>query len=198
MMIYGNLYDADVSNEFSGGIDYFQTLRSEIARNDTNDVLKGVWSPSIYSLKMVSASAFSCTFLLGSDPVEAVSMEDGTYQISYVGGIELIQFTTSTTLTQLQIDWYADAENAKIVTFEIPDDCTVTVTTMSKRGYYTPDVYGKYHLPQGIYLISVTNPDNLVSTEKILVFRNGKIKTHTSFESNVIDTGMADYMQLSN
>lgn len=178
MMTYGNLYNADVTSPFSGGVDYLEPLRNEIAEDDGGSILKGIWYPSIYSLKMISESQFHCTFLIGEDPVTAEDAGDGTYQILYVGGIELIQFEESTTLTKLEIDWCADAENWKTIKFDAPEGCTLTVTTMTKRGYYTPDVLGRYHLQQGIYIVTVTDEYSNVATEKILIRGSGNVHIH--------------------
>lgn len=175
MSVFGNIYQASVANAFIKDDDYLPILREEIANNNPN-LLFGDQQPCIVSMQMVSGAPFSVSFMFHEDPINSEQQGETMHSLSYVGGIEFIKFVDDTTLKSLTIDWFSDSDNWKTVTFDIPENCSITVTEMNGRGYITPDVSGKYHLLQGVYIVTMTDENDSVTTHKVFVRQNGAIK----------------------
>lgn len=198
MRLFGNIYYADVTSQFTDDTDYLPVLRDEIRENNPLFILP-TQQPSIVSVKMTASSAFSVSFLFGEEAIDATLAPNGTdYVLGYVGGMEFIKFAEDTTLTEFKIDWFADAENWKTVSFDVPDGSSITVTTMYNNGYYTPDVNGKYYLQQGIYVITVTDEYSDTNTKDVFIRQSGEVTLHTISQSCEVDVGRVDEMILDN
>lgn len=176
MMVYGNIYKADVTNAFAKDTDYYPILRDEIEQQNSI-LMHPARQANIVSVKMTASSTFSVQFLFDDNPIDAVLLPNGTdYGLTYVGGFQFIKFVANTTLTELEIDWFDDAENWKTVTFDIPDNSSITVRDSVHGWYYTPDVNDKYYLQQGVYIVTLTDENSNVSIQDVLVLESKEYK----------------------
>lgn len=104
-MSFGNIYNVDVSNAFSG--DALATVQSEIKAAYTNNdqpVIDDVHYAKVVKCDMRAAEAFSVSFNRENN-MTAVLLPSGEYGVTYTGGIDRIDFAESTTLTWLQVEW---------------------------------------------------------------------------------------------
>jgi hypothetical protein len=196
MMAYGNIYKADVTNEFEKDTDYYPILREEIEQQNSI-LMHPARQANIVSVKMTASSTFKVQFLYDENPIEAELLPNGTdYGFTYVGGFQFIKFVANTTLTELEIDWFDDAENWKTVSFDIPENASITVQDSVHGWYYTPDVNDKYYLQQGVYILTITDEYSNVSIQDILILESKEYTILTPGQTSVVDEGIVDVMKL--
>lgn len=98
-MSFGNIYSVDVSNAFNG--DAIATVQSAIKEKYGID---DVHYAKIVKCDMRSATEFEVSFNR-ENAMQSVKMPSGEYGVTYEGGIDRIDFTSSTTLTWFQVEW---------------------------------------------------------------------------------------------
>ena len=95
----GNIYNVDVKSAVNG--DAISGVQSAIASEygiDTAHYAK------IVKCDMRSATAFTVRFN-SENELTAVLLPSGEYGVTYMGGIDQILFSKSTTLTWFQVEW---------------------------------------------------------------------------------------------
>lgn len=104
-MSFGNIYNVDVTDAFSG--DALPTIQSAIKAfyvNGDQPVIDSVHYAKVVKCDMRGAAQFSVSFNRENN-MTAVLLPSGEYGVTYMGGIDRIEFAESTTLTWLQVEW---------------------------------------------------------------------------------------------
>lgn len=98
-MSLGNIYSVDVSNAFSGDAiaDVQSAIKTEYSIDD-------VHYAKLVKCDMRSATEFEVSFNR-ENMMKSVKMPSGEYGVTYVGGIDQINFAASTTLTWFEVEW---------------------------------------------------------------------------------------------
>ena len=94
-MSLGNIYSVDVSSAFSGDAiaDVQSAIKTEYSIDD------------VHYAKLVKCDMRSATEFEVSFNRENLMKPSGEYGVTYVGGIDQINFASSTTLTWFEVEW---------------------------------------------------------------------------------------------
>ena len=98
-MSLGNIYNVDVTTAFQG--DVIGDVQSAIR---TKYGIDAAHYAKIVKVDMRAAESFAVS-MNRENQMTAVMMPSGEYGVTYAGGIDRIDFSASTTLTWLQVEW---------------------------------------------------------------------------------------------
>lgn len=98
-MSFGNIYNVDVTSDMTG--DVLSTVQTAIGSAYSID---SVHYAKVVKCDMRSAESFEVSFNEDTK-MTAVLMASGEYGVTYMGGIDQIDFEETTTLTWFQVEW---------------------------------------------------------------------------------------------